>query len=94
MPFSRDLQYRNTLLVVTVEECYWQSIAYITPATKHTTMNRAASQNKHMKNTYLEQNVSSAEIEKSSIKSTTQFETSLNGHGLFYDALLSAIFFS
>ena len=57
-------------------------------------MNRAASQNKHMKNTYLEQNVSSAEIEKSSIKSTTQFETSLNGHGLFYDALLSAIFFS
>lgn len=33
---------------------------------------RAASQNKHMKNTYLEQNISSAEIEKSS-KSTTQF---------------------
>ena len=38
-------------------------------------MNRAGSQNKQMKNTYLEQNVSRAEVEKSSIKSTIQFET-------------------
>ena len=36
-------------------------------------MNRAGSPNKQMKN--LEQNVSRAEVEKSSIKSTIQFET-------------------